>query len=112
MLLSAKAVSGGKRGGGGDDLVQRKMAAGVCGSYTSALKCTSAVPLAGMVGEQTSSLGWGCKGAFNGPCGLCSVDCNFGGGRPFLLSVNGIAMSTRGSIDPVPKGQEVWKKEG
>jgi hypothetical protein len=53
MLLLATAMSGEKRGGEGGVLVQRKMAAGVCGSYTSELECRSSVHLARRVGEQT-----------------------------------------------------------
>lgn len=52
MLLLATAMSGEKRGGEGGVLVQRKMAAGVCGSYTSELECRRSVRLASRVGEQ------------------------------------------------------------
>lgn len=57
MLLLATAMLGEKRGGEGGVLVQRKMAAGVCGSYTSELECRSSVHLARRVGEQDSSDG-------------------------------------------------------
>jgi hypothetical protein len=112
MRLLATAMSGEKRGGEGGVLVQRKMAAGVCGCYTSELECTSSVRLARRVGEQTPPMGCFCNTLFNCPSGLCSIDCNIRGGRPLLPTLKRIVTSPWGSIDPVPKGQEVWKKEG
>ena len=104
MLLLATAMSGEKRGGEGGVLVQRKMAAGVCGSYTSELECRSSVRLARRVGEQTPPMGCFCNTLFNRPYGLCNIDCNIRGRPPSSPNPKASCYEPLGLNRSCPKG--------